>query len=47
MRRASQVLLDPERWPAYGLYRTGKHEDVLRAIAGRPLAALAGARFVP
>jgi hypothetical protein len=43
---ASVVLTDPDRWPAYGLARRGKHEDVLRALCGRPLAALAADRCV-
>jgi hypothetical protein len=46
VRRASANLLDPARWPAYGLFRAGTHEEVLRALAGRPLAALVAERFV-
>jgi hypothetical protein len=47
VQRASAVLLDPERWPACGLFRRGEDHEVLRALAGRPLAALAASRSVP
>jgi hypothetical protein len=47
VQRASAVLIDPDRWPAYGLFRSGLHYEVLRAIAGRAVAALAAERFVP
>jgi hypothetical protein len=40
IRRAGAVFLDPERWDDCGLFRKGDHNEVLRALAGRPLAAL-------
>lgn len=46
VRKASRILLDPDRWMDYGILRQGKHEEVLRAIAGRPIAALAADGFV-
>jgi hypothetical protein len=41
VRRAGAALVDPDRWLAAGVLRPGKHEDVLRALAGRTLAAIA------
>jgi hypothetical protein len=46
VRRASPLLLDPDRWLESGLLRKGKNEDVQRAITGRVLAALVGERPV-
>jgi hypothetical protein len=46
VRRGSAALIDPDRWLAAGVFGTGKHEDVLRAVMGRPLAALAQEHFV-
>jgi len=46
VRRASTTLANRERWDAIGLWGTNEHEEVLRALAGRPLAALARDRFV-
>jgi hypothetical protein len=46
VRRASLVLIDGTRRAEYGLFAAGENQEVLRAIAGRPLAALAGGRYV-
>ena len=42
--RAAVPLTDPDRWMANGILRAGKHEEVLRALSSRPLAALAAGR---
>jgi hypothetical protein len=47
VQRASAVLTDPERWPSYGLFRAGPHYEVLRALSGRAIAALAAEHSVP
>jgi hypothetical protein len=41
IRRAGLRLVDPQQWPATELFAPGKHHEVLRAHAGRVLAALA------
>ena len=41
IRRAGVRLVDPDQWDAIGLFRVGQHHEVLRAHAGRVLAALA------
>ncbi|UCE02052.1 MAG: exo-alpha-sialidase [Candidatus Latescibacterota bacterium] len=43
VRRGSRAYLDPARWP--WLFGDGEHHAVLRAIAGRPLAAMAAERY--
>ncbi len=40
IQRAGLRLADPQQWAATGLFNTGKHHEVLRAHAGRALAAL-------
>lgn len=42
VERAAVSLTDPDRWITNGILRAGKHEEVLRALASRPLATLAG-----
>ena len=44
--RAGAVFADPDRWRDWGLYRVGEDHEVLRALAGRPLAALVADRPV-
>jgi hypothetical protein len=44
--RASATLANPDTWYELGLARAGRNEEVMRAIAGRPLAAMAAGRFV-
>lgn len=44
--RASATLTNPDTWYTLGLARDGRNEEVMRAIAGRPLAALAAQRFI-
>jgi len=46
VRRASATLANPDTWYELGLARAGRNEEVMRAIAGRPLAAMAAGRFV-
>lgn len=46
VRRASQTLVSRERWDAIGLWKTDDHAEVMRALSGRPLAALARDKFV-
>ena len=46
VRRASLTLADPDAWRDLGLARHGKNEEVMRALAGRALAALAKGSFV-
>lgn len=46
IRRASLTWVDRERWEAIGLWGDGADHEVLRALTGRPLAALALDRFV-
>jgi hypothetical protein len=43
VRRGSRAYLDPARWPWF--FREGEHHAVLRAIAGRPMAAMAAERY--
>ena len=40
IRRAGLRLVDQQQWPATGLFAVGNHHEVLRAHAGRVLAAL-------
>jgi hypothetical protein len=40
VERAAAALTNPDRWSETGILRAGKHEEVLRALAGRPLAGL-------
>ena len=44
--RASTTLADPDAWHSIGLARAGRNEEVMRAITGRSLAAMAAGRFV-
>jgi hypothetical protein len=44
--RASLTYSDPDTWFQLGLSRAGKNEEVLRALAGRALAAMATERPV-
>jgi hypothetical protein len=46
IRRASQTWIDRKRWDAIGLWGESDDEEVLRALAGRALAAWARDRFV-
>ena len=44
--RASATFTNPDAWYSIGLARAGRNEEVMRAITGRPLAALAAGRFI-
>ena len=46
VRRGSVTLADPDAWRDLGLARQGKNEEVMRALAGRALAALAKGSYV-
>lgn len=46
VQRASAAFADTERWSAIGWFRNDEHAEVMRALAGRPLATLAANRFV-
>jgi hypothetical protein len=46
VRRASVTLSDPDAWRDLGLARNGKNQEVMRALAGRALAALAKGDYV-
>jgi hypothetical protein len=44
--RASAAFHDPDSWRTWGLFRADEDHEVLRALAGRPLAALVSGRPV-
>jgi hypothetical protein len=43
---ASRSYTDPQTWDTLGLARAGKNEEVMRALAGRALAAMVAGRPV-
>jgi hypothetical protein len=43
VRRGSRAFLDPDRWPWF--FGDGEHRAVLRATAGRAMAAMAAERY--
>jgi hypothetical protein len=45
IRRATPMMIDPELWEAAGLFRNSSHAEVLRALLGRSLAAVASDRW--
>jgi len=46
VQRASALFVDPERWQAAGKLDADEHREILRALLGRPLAALAAGKPV-
>ena len=46
VQRASRILIEPKRWQAHGLSEAGDTTEIMRALCGRPLAALVAGRPV-
>ncbi len=46
VRKASRILTEPKRWQEHGLEESGDTIEVMRALLGRPLAALVAGRPV-